>query len=201
MNASDLRHAYAVLGLSPPLTEAALKRRYKSLARRWHPDRYQADPVGQAEANEKLRDINIAYEIVAASLQTAEPPPVVRTEPSVAQPFSLSREQIDAIVDSINRGRRVDLLPEMSIHRWLSIAAIFVYMIGAIILFQVDPLVQSGIFRAVGAMSGYLWLPLYLIWTGDNDSRSSFECSLYRIMGWLLMALPAVLITSLLIAA
>jgi curved DNA-binding protein CbpA len=62
MNASDLRHAYAVLGLSPPLTEAALKRRYKSLARRWHPDRYQADPVGQAEATETLRDINIAYE-------------------------------------------------------------------------------------------------------------------------------------------
>ena len=93
MNALDLRHAYAVLGLSPPVTEAALKRRYKSLARRWHPDRYQTDPAGQAEATEKLRDINIAYEIVAASLQNAEPPPVLRPGPSAAQSFSLSREQ------------------------------------------------------------------------------------------------------------
>ena len=71
INDSDLRHAYAVLGLSPPVTEARLKRRYKSLAKRWHPDRFQADPVGQAEATENFRHINHAYEVVAAWLTIA----------------------------------------------------------------------------------------------------------------------------------
>ena len=56
MDVSDLRHAYAILELSPPITETSLKRQHRSLAKRWHPDRYQADPAGQAEAAEKLRN-------------------------------------------------------------------------------------------------------------------------------------------------
>jgi curved DNA-binding protein CbpA len=46
MDARDLRRAYAVLELSPPVTEERLKHQYKALVRRWHPDRYHADPVG-----------------------------------------------------------------------------------------------------------------------------------------------------------
>jgi curved DNA-binding protein CbpA len=42
MDASDLRQAYAVLRLSPPVDEEHLKRHYKTLVKRWHPDRYQA---------------------------------------------------------------------------------------------------------------------------------------------------------------
>jgi curved DNA-binding protein CbpA len=68
MDATELRHAYAVLGLSPPVSEPRLKQRYKVLVRRWHPDRFQNDPAGQAEAAVRLRNINIAYEAVLASL-------------------------------------------------------------------------------------------------------------------------------------
>jgi curved DNA-binding protein CbpA len=170
------------------VTEARLKRRYKSLAKRWHPDRFQADPVGQAEASENFRHINHAYEVVADSLRTAEFPQSFPKADVADRPFSLSREQIDAIVDSINRRQRVSLLPEMSVHRWLSVAAALAYLIGAVVVF---PSTLQGR-RTVGEMLVYLLLPLYLIWTGDKESLSSFESLLYRVFGWLLMALPAI---------
>jgi hypothetical protein len=68
VDASDARHAYAVLGLTPPVTEDELRHRYKELVKRWHPDRFQYDPQGQAEASVRLRTINAAYEAVIESL-------------------------------------------------------------------------------------------------------------------------------------
>ena len=121
-DATDLRHAFAVLGLSPPVTESRLRRRYKTLVKRWHPDRFQSDPAGQAEANQKLRDINIAYDVVAAALASPggasePPPPASPSQPSHAtvtppsarvqdqrtSPASWSPHESDALVDAINR--------------------------------------------------------------------------------------------------
>ena len=59
MDPRNLRHAYAVLGLTPPITERDLKRRHWELVARWRPDRFQSDPEGQAEAAIMLRNINI----------------------------------------------------------------------------------------------------------------------------------------------
>jgi len=127
MDPRNLRHAYAVLGLTPTVTERDLKRRHKELVARWHPDRFQSDPEGQAEAAITLRNIKIAYGAVTTSLEstgepesTAEPQapspdypgaaPWNMAHPSLAagnepadKSFSLSKEQIDAIVESINR--------------------------------------------------------------------------------------------------
>jgi hypothetical protein len=200
MDPYDLRHAYAVLELSPPVSVARLKGQYKTLAKRWHPDRYQADPAGQAEATERLRNINIAYELVAASL---EPAPLDSNEPSQVvpyvdppdRPFSLSRERIDAIVDSINRAQRVSLLPEMSLHRWLSVGALIVYVFAAMFILPANHgRSKPEIAKAVGLASRFIWLPMYMIWTGDNDTRSNLENWFYRWIGWLLMAAPAVVI-------
>ena len=61
MDPRNLRHAYAVLGLTPPITERDLKRRHRELVARWRPDRFQSDPEGQAEAAIMLRNINIHW--------------------------------------------------------------------------------------------------------------------------------------------
>jgi hypothetical protein len=45
-----------------------LKRVYRALVKRWHPDRYGADPVGQAEATRQLRMINGAMRVVVRHL-------------------------------------------------------------------------------------------------------------------------------------
>ncbi len=202
MDASDLRHAYAVLELWPPVTEGRLKSQYKALAKRWHPDLYQADPVGQAEADERLRNINIAYELVVTSLESAETSQAVPPANLTDRPFSLSHDQVDAIVDSINRATRISLLPEMSLHRWLSVAALVGYLVAATIILPAEfGLGKREIVKAVGLGSRYFWLPMYLIWTGDKDTRSDLESCFYRSIGWLLMALPAVVIMLLWMAA
>ncbi len=52
-----LRRAYAVLGLKPGTPVGQVRRRYKALVKRWHPDRYATDPAGQAEAENRMREV------------------------------------------------------------------------------------------------------------------------------------------------
>ena len=203
MDASDLRHAYAVLSLSPPVTEDGLKQRYKALVRRWHPDRYESDPAGQAEATTRLRNINLAYEIVAASLEPVEPqqeheeeevvPPTYRTPTYQTErsPY-WSPEQIDAIVDSMNRENSFTLVPEMTVHRWYSLGALAAYLVllAAVLPALGHPDIAVLIFP--GAI--YSILPLYLIWKGDDGSLTPIPPILFRIVGWLFMAAPAIIL-------
>jgi hypothetical protein len=56
--------AMAVMGLAGPLTVSALKRRYKELVKRHHPDANG----GSKESEEKLKDINRAYKTLLRSL-------------------------------------------------------------------------------------------------------------------------------------
>ena len=80
----ELRSAYAVLGLQPGASLHKVKRQFKTLVRRWHPDRFASDPQGKAEANDRLRVINIAYSTI---LQTGfgEAIPQVPRDPASAR--------------------------------------------------------------------------------------------------------------------
>ena len=52
--------AMAVMGLAPPLDISVIKKRYKELAKKYHPDINQNDP----KAEELLKRINMAYTIL-----------------------------------------------------------------------------------------------------------------------------------------
>jgi len=51
---------YAVLGVSPQASDEEIKKVYRQLALKYHPDRNQGSP----EAETKIRQINAAYEIL-----------------------------------------------------------------------------------------------------------------------------------------
>jgi hypothetical protein len=55
-------HLYEILGLKPGASLEELKRAYRDLAQVWHPDRFPGNPRLQGKAQEKLKDINAAYE-------------------------------------------------------------------------------------------------------------------------------------------
>jgi len=51
-----------VLGLAPSATGQAIKEAYLDLVKVWHPDRFGSDPRLRAKAQEKLKDVNAAFE-------------------------------------------------------------------------------------------------------------------------------------------
>ena len=54
---------YSVLGVSPNASDEEIKRAYRELARKYHPDNYQNNPLADL-AEEKMKAINEAYETI-----------------------------------------------------------------------------------------------------------------------------------------
>ena len=73
---ADLK-AYEVLGVKPGVSNAELKAAHRDLAKVWHPDRFLHDPRLQAKAQEKLKEINQAYEQLISG-KTPRPAPTPR---------------------------------------------------------------------------------------------------------------------------
>lgn len=57
---------YKVLGISQDADEDEIKKAYRALARKYHPDRYAGKPELQASAEQKMKEINAAYEEIQA---------------------------------------------------------------------------------------------------------------------------------------
>jgi hypothetical protein len=58
----DLQHSFRVLELEPGVPLAKVKRAYRELVKVWHPDRFAPGSHSQGIAQEKLKEINEAYE-------------------------------------------------------------------------------------------------------------------------------------------
>lgn len=56
------RNPYEVLGVALNATDDAIKDAYRALARQYHPDRYASDDPARAAAEDKMREINDAYD-------------------------------------------------------------------------------------------------------------------------------------------
>src|SRR6478609_8736892 len=59
---------YSVLGVSKDVSEADLKKTYRELARKYHPDSNQGDAAAEA----KFKEISEAYAVLSDSEQRAE---------------------------------------------------------------------------------------------------------------------------------
>jgi molecular chaperone DnaJ len=61
-----MRDPYEVLGIKPGASEAEIKSAYRELVKKYHPDKYQNNPLGDL-AQEKMQEINQAYEQLTAN--------------------------------------------------------------------------------------------------------------------------------------
>jgi curved DNA-binding protein CbpA len=58
-----MRDPYKVLGVSRGASEEEIKKAYRDLARKYHPDNYQNNPLADL-AQEKMKEINEAYDAI-----------------------------------------------------------------------------------------------------------------------------------------
>lgn len=72
---TELDRAYEVLGVKPGVSNAELKAAHRDLAKVWHPDRFVHDPRLQEKAQEKLKEINEAYEQLISRHKRRVTPP------------------------------------------------------------------------------------------------------------------------------
>jgi len=211
----ELRSAYAVLGLKPGASLQEVKQQFKTLVRRWHPDRYTNDPQGKTEANDRLRVINNAYSTILQSSAVDVVPPVRResppnpvpqdksaaeaTPPPVGPP--LTREQIDAMIEAL-RGHRQrksfrEQISEDPWNRGLSLVLVGLYVLIDAIQAWRHPwslaaagfsVTRSGSGGVAASVAGsVMWtLPLvWVIWYADAFSKK---------IAWLFLAVFALLL-------
>lgn len=67
MEKLNAKHCYEVLGLKPGATLAQIRERRGRLAQQWHPDK-EADPERKASLEDKMKDINNAFDFLKAFL-------------------------------------------------------------------------------------------------------------------------------------
>ena len=70
----DISQFYRVLDLKSGASMEDVRRSYRELVKVWHPDRFERDSSVQQKAQEKLKEINFAYERLQEYLTGRETP-------------------------------------------------------------------------------------------------------------------------------
>ena len=66
-----MRDPYQVLGIPSPATDEEVKKAYRNLARKYHPDNYHDNPLEDL-AQERMKEINEAYETIRTQRKAAQ---------------------------------------------------------------------------------------------------------------------------------
>jgi hypothetical protein len=72
--ADEYTKYHELLGVKPGVSRRELKAAYRDLAKVWHPDRFTSDPRLQAKAQNKLKEINEAYDQLMSGKVKRQPP-------------------------------------------------------------------------------------------------------------------------------
>ena len=84
------QEARNILGITNTATNAELRSAYRDLAKVWHPDRWGHDQPLQARAQEKLKNINLAYDLLLSGAQRVPPGP---PGPPASKPHAPQQDQ------------------------------------------------------------------------------------------------------------
>ena len=79
---SEINRCYRALELEPGASLDEVKQAWRELVKVWHPDRFPNDTKLQRKAQERLKEINGAYEILEQYLTSGTPPPHSRDSSS-----------------------------------------------------------------------------------------------------------------------
>jgi DnaJ-like protein len=118
----ELVRACALLEVTPSATRREVKRAYRKLVRRWHPDRFANDPRAQAEATARLQMITEAYAVVSHALDArvyaAFDPGAGRGGAGQEEGERLPREEVERLVRALRSESPVGSFLNQSMWWW-----------------------------------------------------------------------------------
>ena len=72
-----MEDAYKILDVSPNSSDEEIKKVYKRLDKKYHPDNYATAPKSQQkQAEDKMKEINAAYDAIKLERSRPKPPPI-----------------------------------------------------------------------------------------------------------------------------
>jgi DnaJ domain len=160
----DIRKCCDLLDLRPGYSQEDLKQAYKDLVQVWHPDRFAHNPRLKEKAEDKLKQINTAYEQLDQALadrQRAQAARAARSGQSSADP-SQTAEQIarEAYQQTVTRQAPAATVIRMQLSMMAWILGIFGGSIGLIALLAFLTqywLLTVAIVLAIGSYFGLRW--------------------------------------------
>ncbi len=161
----DIRKCCDLLDLRPGYSQEDLKQAYKDLAQVWHPDRFAHNPRLKEKAEDKLKQINTAYEQLDQALVErlkAQAARAARSANPSADPASQTAEAIarEAYQQTMTRQAPAATVLRMQLSMIAWIGGIFGGAIGLIALLAFltqYPLWLLAIGLAVGSYFGLRW--------------------------------------------
>ena len=79
----DIQRCFKILELDRDASPDEAKQAYKDIVNVWHPDRFSNNPRLKQKAEEKLKEVNIAYEMVKSFLSSNDAGARDKTEVAV----------------------------------------------------------------------------------------------------------------------
>lgn len=110
----DIRRCFEILELDSGVSPDEAKQAYKDIVNVWHPDRFSNNPRLKRKAEEKLKEVNVAYETVKSFLsgkpevepeQKTTPQAQAKAEPEYyrAQAKPQARDKTEVTVEAGTR--------------------------------------------------------------------------------------------------
>jgi COMPASS component SWD3 len=105
-----------LFGLSSGVSKQTLKEAYKRLAKQWHPDRFTNDPIKAKTAEEKIKEINIAYAVLKLYLEKPGRPfsDIVNGETAIKKEKMTEKDYYDRAVALVNEDNYQEATEELS---------------------------------------------------------------------------------------
>ncbi|MEA1900974.1 MAG: DnaJ domain-containing protein [Thermodesulfobacteriota bacterium] len=93
----DIKQSFEILELDRGASTDEIKQSYKDIVTVWHPDRFSNNPRLRQRAEEKLKEVNAAYDTVKSYLSSEQ-----RMEPKQenAQPDAAPYDKTEAVVEA-----------------------------------------------------------------------------------------------------
>jgi DnaJ domain len=185
--------AYATLHVRPGAPLPEVQRQYRSLVKKWHPDRFTGDSQGVAEATVMLQVVNRAYKTI---LGRRAPDAVVKaatTTPSSTRSFGahLTKEQTEEIISAIRHSESLLAIGlDDDASGWPSriVSAVIAIMYVATALFG-DQLLGVLVYCAFSLSC--IWFPHWMGRAGGHFNTPSPPRFVW-LMGWIMLLIPIV---------